>query len=87
MVGEKKKDFKVLIFRYVIGDFLPLVILFAMLGPIFLKKTLKVSVKIKTSLCFKQHRVRLVFLPTLTIERMASKGFDRFVLFFLNKSW
>ena len=56
-------------FGYVIGDFLPLGILFAMLGPIFVKKKLKVSaiftgLKSKTPLCFKEHGVRLLFLPT-----------------------
>ena len=80
-------------FRYVIGDFFPLGILFAMLGPIFVKKKkLKVSaffpgLKSKTPLCFEEHGVRLLFLPTSTIERMASQVFDKSVLFFSNKSW
>ena len=56
-------------FRYVIGDFFPLGILFAMLVPIFVKKKLKVSaiftgLKSKTPLCFKDHGVRLLFLTT-----------------------
>ena len=60
-------------FRYVIGDFLPLGILFAMLGPIFVKKKLKFSaiftgLKSKTSLFFMEHGVRLLFLLTLTIQ-------------------
>ena len=64
-------------FRYVIGDFFPLVIIFAMLGPIFVKKKLKVSaiftgLKSKTPLCFKEDGERSFFLPTLTTEQMAS---------------
>ena len=42
VIGQKKKDLKILSFRYVIGDFLPLGILFAQLGPIFVKKKLKI---------------------------------------------
>ena len=73
VVEYKKKDFNTLSFRYVIGDFFPLEIVFAMLGPIFVKKKLKVSaivtgLKNKTPLCFKEHGVRLLFYPTLTIE-------------------
>ena len=80
---------KTLLFRRVTGDFVPLGILFATLHPIFVKKKLKISSiftrwKSKTPLCFKEHGVRLLFLPTLTIEPMA---FDRFVLFFSNKFW
>ena len=52
-----------------------------MLGLIFAKKMLKVSaiftgLKSKTQLCFKEHRVRLLSLPTLTMEQMASQVFD-----------
>ena len=61
-----------------------------MLGAIFVKKKLKVSpiftgLKSKTPLCFKEHEVRLLFLPTLTIKQMASQVFDRSVLFFSKK--
>ena len=48
-----------------------------MLGPIFMKKKLKVSafftrLKSKALLRFKKHGVDLVFLPTLPIEQIAS---------------
>ena len=56
-----------------------------MLGPIFVKKKLKVSavftgLKSKVPLYFKEHGVDLLFLPTLTIEQIASQVFDRSVL-------
>ena len=91
VVGLKKKHFEILLFRYVIGNFLPLGVLFAMLDPKFVKKKSKVSafstgLKSKTSLCFREHGVSLLFLPTLIVERMASQVFDRSVLFFSNKS-
>ena len=62
-----------------------------MLGPIFVKKKLKVSavftgLKSKVQLCLKEHGVRLLFLSTMTIERIASQVFDRSVLSFSNKS-
>ena len=55
------------------GDFFPLGALFAMLGPIFVKKKLKVSaifngLKSKAPLFFKEHEVDLLFFLTLTIE-------------------
>ena len=70
--------------RYVIGDFFPLGISFAMLGPIFLKKKLEISaifagLKSKVPLYFKVSGVDLLFLPTLTIEQIASQVFDRSV--------
>ena len=57
-----------------------------MLGPIFVKKKLKVAAiftgwKNKASLCFKDHGGDLLFLPTLTIEQTSSQVFDRFVVF------
>ena len=66
----------------------PLGTLFAMLGPIFVKKKFKVSaifagLKIKPPLCVEEHRVDLLFLPTLTIDLIASQVFDRFVFIFL----
>ena len=72
------------------GDFFPLGILFAMFGSIFVKKKLKVSaifsgLKTKALLFFKEHGVDLFFLPTSTIEKIASQVFDRsgfFSIFF-----
>ena len=63
-----------------------------MLSPIFVKKKLKVSaiftvLKRKAPLCFKEHGIGLLFLLTLTKERIASHVFDISVLFFSNKSW
>ena len=60
-----------------------------MLGPILVKKKLKVSaiffgLKSKTLLCIKEHGVRLLFLPTLTVVRITSQVFDRSILCF---SW
>ena len=74
------------------GDFFPLGALFAMLGPIFVKKKLKVSaifngLKSKAPLFFKEHEVDLLFFLTLTIEQIASQVFDRsgFFPFFSKK--
>ena len=86
VVGWKKKDFKTLSFRYVIGDLFSFRNSFCQLGPVFIKKKLKVpaiftELKSKMPLYFKEHGVRLLFLHTLTIERMASQVFDKFILF------
>ena len=63
------------------GDFVTLGILFVMLGPIFIKKKLKVSaifggVRSNAPLCFKEHGVHLLFLLILTIEQIACQVFD-----------
>ena len=56
VVGQKKKDFKILTFKYVICH-----------------------MKSKTLLCFKEHGVHVLFLPTLTIQQISSQVFDRSV--------
>ena len=67
------------------GKSFPLGIVFAKLGSIFVKKMLKVwaiftALKSKAPLCFKEHGIHLLFLPTLTIEQIDSQTFDRTAL-------